>query len=420
MSSPNYSTNYFTHGMDIELSDTDNSTAPTIVRDLTHDMLCEDIETEPEVGFVIDRTPCTNPITANIIECIDILTDFTNGNDFGINNISDDVDPDIEHDDVDTDIDMDIDTDIDTDIDDGIEHDINVVENMLNINQYNEEDEEDEYIGIALFARAAGRQARHYCRENNMEMALNKYLEAMSYNPLVEFNNELATLYDENGDFEKAKYYYTQAIEYSDDVLAMYNLADMFKKDMNHHDKTKAEHATKMMLKYYAMAAEKGDNEALEMLCALAYGKDPVKFSTAFKQVMEHQDDHFDWDGEYGEDGEDDEDKAIYGNFMRSTSNIEILQMLKSTDTEDMNENEKKQINDCIGILNKETSVIAYNNKISLFTRLNHVVECGICYDEKLNIDLHCGHCVCTDCYTRLATKPCPFCRIDAPYGFFD
>ena len=251
-------------------------------------------------------------------------------------------------------------------------------------------------------------------------MALNKYLEAMSYNPFVEFNNELATLYDENGDFEKAKYYYTQAIEYSDDVLAMYNLADMFKKDMNHHDKTKAEHATKMMLKYYAMAAEKGDHEALELLCALAYGKDPVKFSTAFKQVMEHQEDHFDWGSEHGEDDGDDEDKAIYGNFMRSTCNIEILQMLKSTDTEHMNENEKKQINDCISILNKETSVIAYNNKISLFTRLNHVVECGICYDEKLNIDLHCGHCVCTDCYTRLATKPCPFCRIDAPYGFFD
>ena len=166
------------------------------------------------------------------------------------------------------------------------------------------------------------------------------------------------------------------------------------------------------------MAANKGDNEAVEMICVLAYGKDPVMFSTAFKQVMEHQDDHFPWDHEYGHD--DDEDKAIYGNFMKSTTNIEILQMLQSTDTEHMNETEKKQINDCINILNKETSVIAYNNKISLFKRLNHVVECGICYDEKLNIDLHCGHCVCTDCYVRLATKPCPFCRIDAPYGFFD
>ena len=172
MSSPNYSPNYFTHGMDIELSDTDNSVTPTIVRDdLTDDMLCEDIETEQEVGFVIDRTPSTNPIATNIIEYTDTLTDITNENERGINNISD---SDSEYED--------IDTDIDTDIDEGLEDDLNVVENMLNINQ---DHEEDDYIGIALFARAAGRQARHYCRQNNMEMALNKYLEAMSYNPFV-------------------------------------------------------------------------------------------------------------------------------------------------------------------------------------------------------------------------------------------
>ena len=80
MSSPNYSPNYFMHGMDIDLSDTDNSTAPTIVRDLTDDMLCEDIETEQEVGFVIDRTPSTNPIATNLIEYTETPTDITNEN----------------------------------------------------------------------------------------------------------------------------------------------------------------------------------------------------------------------------------------------------------------------------------------------------------------------------------------------------
>ena len=94
--------------------------------------------------------------------------------------------------------------------------------------------------------------------------------------------------------------------------------------------------------------------------------------------------------------------------------------MLQKTDTDNMNETEKKHINDCIELLNKETSVMTYNNKVSLFKSLNHVVECGICYDEKLNINLHCGHCVCTDCYVRLYTKPCPFCRIDTQFGIFD
>ena len=53
--------------------------------------------------------------------------------------------------------------------------------------------------------------------------------------------------------------------------------------------------------------------------------------------------------------------------------------------------------------------IMRYNNKIKLFTQLGHVVECGICYDEKLNIDLDCGHCVCTDCYPRVYNKLFPF-----------
>ena len=134
---------------------------------------------------------------------------------------------------------------------------------------------------------------------------------------------------------------------------------------------------------------------------------------------MEHQDDHFPWDGEHGDEYDDDEERAIYYHFLKSTNNLEILQMLQSTDTDNMNETEKKHINDCIGLLNKETSVMTYNNKVSLFKNLNHVVECGICYDEKLNINLHCGHCVCTDCYVRLYKKSCPFCRIDTPFGIF-
>ena len=113
-------------------------------------------------------------------------------------------------------------------------------------------------------------------------------------------------------------------------------------------------------------------------------------------------------------------EEVIYGGFMRKTSNIEILKTLQNTDTSKMNENEKKNITDCINLLNKETSVITYNNKVALFTRLNNVVECGICYDEKLNINLHCGHCVCVDCYQRLVNTSCPFCRMDTPYGFFD
>ena len=400
--SPN-NINYFQNGMDIDLSDM--SDTENINRNLIRDFMQENDEPE-EVSFTIDRQPTPH-------EQIEIVVDVGEH----IINIVEENQEDEEEDEEDEEDENDV-----TDSEYGLDEDILEVQQLLNKNLGHEDDENDddnegEYIGLVCIGMAMEKEAIKYFRINDNTNALQKYLFAISLSPFLDCYNEIGTIYEDMGNIEKAKQYYLTAIEYTECILAMYNIADLFRKDMNDINKTNAEYSTKMMLKYYAMAADNGDNEALEMLCAVAYGKDPVKFSTAFKQIMEHRDDHYYWENDYDDD---DEDKAIYGNFMKSTSNIEILQMLQKTDTSNMKENEKKHINDCIDILNKETSIIAYNNKISLFKRLNHVVECGICYDENLNIDLHCGHCVCTECYPRLVTKPCPFCRIDSPYGFFD
>jgi len=51
-------------------------------------------------------------------------------------------------------------------------------------------------------------------------------------------------------------------------------------------------------------------------------------------------------------------------------------------------------------------------NKIQLFTQLNHITDCGVCYETKLNINMDCGHCVCVACYLQLYKKECPFCRL--------
>lgn len=55
--------------------------------------------------------------------------------------------------------------------------------------------------------------------------------------------------------------------------------------------------------------------------------------------------------------------------------------------------------------------IMIFENKKKLFSKLNHIVECGICYETKLNIDLYCGHCYCIDCYSKLYKNPCPYCR---------
>lgn len=56
--------------------------------------------------------------------------------------------------------------------------------------------------------------------------------------------------------------------------------------------------------------------------------------------------------------------------------------------------------------------IMIYKNKIKLFKNLNNIIECVICYEEQLNIDLHCGHCVCIYCYPKVFESPCPICRL--------
>jgi len=60
----------------------------------------------------------------------------------------------------------------------------------------------------------------------------------------------------------------------------------------------------------------------------------------------------------------------------------------------------------------KYTDYLIYRNKITLFSKLNHIAECSICYETKLQIDLKCAHTFCIDCYPNLYKKCCPMCRI--------
>jgi hypothetical protein len=39
------------------------------------------------------------------------------------------------------------------------------------------------------------------------------------------------------------------------------------------------------------------------------------------------------------------------------------------------------------------------------------MLECGICYETKLEKVLPCGHSTCHDCYEKLRGNTCPFCR---------
>lgn len=47
-------------------------------------------------------------------------------------------------------------------------------------------------------------------------------------------------------------------------------------------------------------------------------------------------------------------------------------------------------------------SVKFYSSKIALFSKLNNIKDCVVCYSNKLHIDFVYGHDVCIDCYCSM------------------
>jgi hypothetical protein len=86
-----------------------------------------------------------------------------------------------------------------------------------------------------------------------------------------------------------------------------------------------------------------------------------------------------------------------------------VKEMLESVVSEN---NSTSYIINKLKKINSKKDIMIFENKRKLFTSLNHFVECGICYETSINIDLNCGHCVCTTCYPHLYKKACPFCRL--------
>jgi hypothetical protein len=57
-----------------------------------------------------------------------------------------------------------------------------------------------------------------------------------------------------------------------------------------------------------------------------------------------------------------------------------------------------------INKLEKNVDICSFKNKKRLFSELNNHKDCIICYENKLNIILNCGHEICVDCYYKVDT----------------
>lgn len=181
-------------------------------------------------------------------------------------------------------------------------------------------------------------------------------------------------------DIEKAQLYYNMTIDHVKCPRAMYNMAVLYEEVSDYEN----------MLRYYSMAVEEGCMDSAKEL-ASHYHK-TCDYDNAMKYYIMMIEDS----------GKHLMDK------LASVNIIDLYNRLKM-----MPEPSEAILAFVQKLANSNDSIITYHNKIALFTRLNHVTDCGICYDNKLNIDLKCGHCVCTDCYGHVYNLPCPFCRMN-------
>ena len=261
---------------------------------------------------------------------------------------------------------------------------------------------DDKFIGLKQMSAMFELQGqRAYRRSGQYTRALEFYQMAIDIDPYSLCLMECAVIYESIGQFTDAKLYYLRAIE-NDDVVAMFNMADLLRTQYIASNRTDTV-IYEDMLRYYALASSFGDIESKQMICTLAFPTNIPVFARHFIGILDLNNE-FDWSDEYAD-------------FQAKTTILEIYCALTryyaGLDKSSPSSEVVTDVAVCISRLECHENVKIYRNKILLFTRLNNIEECGICYDTKLNIDLRCAHCVCTDCYSKLYAKACPFCRLD-------
>jgi len=187
--------------------------------------------------------------------------------------------------------------------------------------------------------------------------------------------------YDDKHNAELSSYYYNIAITMGS-IMAMFNLGHQLYEQKDFEN----------MKKYYLMAIELNDIDSMfEMAIYSQEIKDGENFTKYYLMAIEH--------------------KSSYTGNKLMNDGIKDFDLFNLKSFLDSIENPSCSVVQQINLLRNNKFICIYENKVNLFTKLNNIIECGICYDTKLNIDLNCGHCCCVDCYPKLYSKPCPYCR---------
>jgi tetratricopeptide (TPR) repeat protein len=240
-----------------------------------------------------------------------------------------------------------------------------------------------ETIGLARLADLLCNRANEiakYCFTQEVE---DLYLVCVGLNhgPAM---NMLAILYDNNGfQMEIVEEYYKMAYETNEYKAALYNLGELYGYNKDYPN----------MIRCHRLCVEKFNDIDSAIALALYYDNlgDEENAKKYYHVAVSQQ-------------------ESSSEEILEKYDTIEALRIFRYAEEHGFSESPfVKNLRECNRNRRDHNAI---HNKIQLFTQLNHVIECGICYETKLNIDRECGHCLCVNCYLRLYKKECPFCRM--------
>ena len=257
-----------------------------------------------------------------------------------------------------------------------------------------------------LFALAVMHQAQGnaIARHDKREKAEPFYETAIALSPYnAPCYMECAQIQETcHNNFVKAEAFYLKAIELHWNEIAMYNLACMHLR-LYDDGKGKLDHLNNA-IEYFSQGCDAGETVSSSMVCLLLYKHYPLhveKLAYRFSRLGHNKTRYTSC-------------TRLYNDFLDEVGVINLYERLKEEESRPRyNEPPGTYTKKALIEISNHRHVSPYVAKVALFTRLKNVTECGICYEDKLNIDLQCGHTTCTDCYKRVYMNECPFCRFE-------
>jgi hypothetical protein len=241
----------------------------------------------------------------------------------------------------------------------------------------------DDLLGLTNLGQMYYNKGLYYEKLYDYENMENAFKEAAKFNH-TQAMNRLGLYYDDNADHDNMLKYYNLAIEF-EETSAMYNLARYY------HDKSEYDN----MIKYYLLAIECKDTDSCYELASYYQTIQDIDNLKKYYLLATEIEIEKNVNNKYN-----------LNNGIDEFNPFTLQSVLESI------ENPNPNILNKIDKLKNCKQLQIYNNKIRLFTKLNYMDDCSICFENKLHIDIFCGHCVCIDCYPKLFDKSCPFCRI--------